>query len=183
MSALLETGAERTQTGAATAFVVAAAFVGLAGLPGLAAGATVVAAWYFLPATYAFALGHVALAAAFPAGGLVPIAVVEVGLVALLFVSARSSERPAARIARPDVEGERPETEGERPRIGDRSRRTAAVAVGWLLLGGALAVASSTALLDVSLAAVLLAGVTAFAIYGLHRYQLVALGRVGETRE
>lgn len=176
MSAKLETGAERTQTGAATAFVVAAAFVGLAGLPGLAAGATVVAAWYFLPATYAFALGHVALAAAFPAGGLVPIAVVEVGLVALLFVSARSSERPAGQIARPGVEG-------ERPRIGDRSRRTAAVAVGWLLLGGALAVASRAALLDLSVGAVLLAGATAFAIYGLHRYQLVALGRVGETRE
>lgn len=146
----------RTRAGAATASAVAAAFVAFAGVPGIAGGATVLGAWYFLPATYAFALGHVALVALFSTADFAAVLVVEAGLLALLVLGAPASER---------------------------DRPSAVTLAGWLLLGGGLAWASRTRELDLSLAAVTLAGATILASYGLHRYQLVALGQVGEIRE
>lgn len=168
------TGTERlrfdaryARLGAASAVVASVGLVALAGLPGVVAAAALVAAWVLLPASYAFALGQVALVALAPGGGLLGVAVAEAGLLGVLLAPATTLPEPGPPVA---------------------------LAVAWALGGVALAWASAggtggtagTAGAGTVGAGVLapwqagfaLIAVTALAAYGLHRYQLVSLGLV-----
>lgn len=166
---------QRPRLGGASALVAA---VGLVGLPGESAmvavlGAlAVLIAWSLVPPTYAFALGHVALAAVLPEAAfaqwptLVWLAVVELGLLGVLLASATSSEYLS------DTE--------ESPR-GERAEIVAGgIVLGWTLLGGALAWASVRPSLGLPATGGLLVVLTGVAAYGLHRYQLVSLGLAGD---
>jgi hypothetical protein len=148
--------ADRSRLGGAGLVVVAAAFVLLAGAPGVAAAAAVVVCWVVFPATYAFALGNVALAALVGESAVLEIALVEVALVGLLVA-------PAGRLGRP--------------------ARPVAIAVVAVAAGGALAWATSRGAIGLPLAALAVVAGTALGGYGLHRYQLVDLDRVGDGRE
>lgn len=160
---------ERTRLGGASALVAAAALVAVAGgrvAIAILGALVVLTAWYFLSPTYAFALGNVALVALVPevtTATLARVAVVEAGLLGVLLASATTFTGP------------------------DRPAPLAVSAVllvlGWVLVGGALAWASARSLLWLPVAGGLLVALAAFAAYGLHRYQLVAVGAVGETRE
>ncbi|WP_135825295.1 hypothetical protein [Halorussus ruber] len=160
---------DRTKLGGASALLAAVALIGLTeGRPLVAVlgGLAVVASWLLLAPTSAFALGHVALAAVLPANALasgVPLELlaVEVGLVGMLLASAT--------------------------RRGVDAGGSVALAVGvvlaWTFGGGALAWIAARSGLDLWLAGALVVGASGLAAYGLHRYQLVSLGLVGETDE
>jgi len=128
----------------------------VSGQIGLVGGAVLAVAWAVLPATYAFAIGQVAFVAVTrQAGlldtGLLALALVEVGLLGVLVgPSLRST----------------------------RGRRTAAATLlGTAVLGG-VALASYALWDRVWIAAAVLVGVGALGAYGLHRYELVVLGKV-----
>lgn len=128
----------------------------VSGQIGFVGGAVLAVAWAVLPATYAFAVGQVAFVAVTRQtglldAGLLPLALVEVGLLGVLV-------GPSLRSA--------------------RGRRTAAsTLLGAAVLGGI--VLASYALWDrVWVAAAVLVGVGALGAYGLHRYELVVLGKV-----
>lgn len=146
--------------GVAGLAVVALLWV-VSGPIGLIGGGVLLVAWAVLPATYAFAVGQVAFVAVTrPDGlldvGLLPLALVELGLVGVLV-------GPALRSA--------------------RGRRTAV----WTLLGAAaltgVALASYALWDRVWLAAGVLVGFGALGTYGLHRYELVVLGKVPDPDE
>jgi hypothetical protein len=191
----------RSRLGGAGALVAAAALIvfpsGHAAVAILGA-VVVLAAWYLLAPTYAFALGHVALAAVLPEGafaqgtGLVWMAAVETGLLGILLASpssraptrfggSESTENSSSRDdSDRDEEAHDPE-EAERL-AGSASRAAVGVGLllGWTAVGGALAWASARSSLGLSAAGGLLVTVSALAAYGLHRYQLVSLGIVGD---
>ena len=146
---------ERTRLGAVGVVVAGIGLVALAGLPGVVAAVLLAVAWILLPATYAFAVGQIALVALASDGALVGFAAVEVGLLGVLLA-------PATRLADPV------------PPV--------ALAVAWVLAGVALAWASTGAgaPLDPWLAGLALVTLTALAAYVVHRYQLVALGLVAD---
>ncbi|WP_435181708.1 hypothetical protein [Halorussus sp. AFM4] len=135
----------------ALALVAAAAFVWVAGVRGALASLAVLAAWYALDETYAFAAGQVGVVAFLGDASLPALAVAEVGLFGLLLV---------------------PLTAGA-----GRGRRVAA-AVAWIALGGVAAWASAGRLLELPVAAGALLAATGLAAFGLHRYQRVELGGV-----
>ncbi|WP_135854099.1 hypothetical protein [Halorussus salinus] len=147
--------ADRSRLGGASLVVVAAALVLLYGAPGVAAAAAVVACWLALPATYAFALGTVALAA-LAGESVAEIALVEVGLVGLLVAPAGLLDRPA---------------------------RPVGIAVVAVAAGGALAWATSHGAIGLPLAGLVVLGGTALGGYALHRYQLVNIGLAGDASE
>lgn len=145
-------------------------------------------AWYLLAPTYAFALGHVALAAILPTGALAEgtnllwIAAVEVGLVGTLLapVLDRGSSDESTGDAGVAAEG----TDALADRFDGRlDLGGAVVLLGWVAAGVALAWASARGSLGLPVAAALLLGGSALAAFGLHRYQLVSLGLVGDDRE
>ena len=166
--------AERTRLGGASALVAAVALVVSAGveglvvgLQGLAAAAVVVSAWYLLPPTYAFALGNVALVAVLPETAVGRMVVVEAGLLGILLASATTLDSPG--------------------QSDDSGHSVLSILVGalvvlaWTLAGGAFAWASARGDLRLSVAGGFLIALSAFAAYGLHRYQLVSLGVVDES--
>jgi hypothetical protein len=157
---------ERTRLGGAGALVAA---VGLLVFPGGNAAVAIVGAlvvlggWYLAGPAYAFALGHLALAAMMPEGGgffqgpdLVWLVPIEVGLLGTLLASLTGPSRDRIWV------------------------RGWILVVGWVVVGGLLAWASAESSLGLPAAAGLLVAVFALAAYGLHRYQLVSLGLVGE---
>lgn len=87
----------QTRFGMVAALLTGLGFVAVAGLPGLAAATLLGTAWVLGP-TYAFALGHVALAAVRPAS-LAALALLEVGLFAVLLAPAVTVENPAVPVA------------------------------------------------------------------------------------
>lgn len=154
---------ERTRVGAAALLVAGVALVAAGGLRGVAAAAVLGIAWLLLASTEAFALGQVGVAAFALDGGpfglglglpggasAVAVALAEVGLFGLLFAPA---------VGRPDSVG------------------TVALALGWTLASGALALAGSS--LATWLGALVVLGTTGLAAALLHRYQVVALGLAG----
>lgn len=145
----------RAPLGGIAAVAVCALLWVMSGPVGLVGGGVLLAAWAVLPATYAFAVGQVAFVAATrPDGlldaGILPLALVELGLAGVLVG----------------------------PALHDRDRSIAA----WTLLGaaalGGLALASYALWDRVWIAAAVLVGVAALVAYGLHRYELVVLGKV-----
>jgi hypothetical protein len=117
--------------------------------------------WATLPATYAFAIGQLAFVAVTrPESlldiGLLPLAVIEVGLVGVLVG----------------------------PVLGSATGRRTAV---WTIIGGSLlggATLASYALSDrMWVAAALLVALGILGGYGIHRYELVALGKVTESED
>lgn len=157
---------ERTRLGGVSALAAAVALIVVADehwVVAVVGALALLAAWYLSAPPYAFAVGNLALVAALPEADLVRVAVVEVGLLGVLLASATT----------PDGH--------------DRSTTLTVVGallvLGWVLFGGALAWATTRSFLDLPVAAVLLVIPTALAAYGLHRYQLVELGVIGETHE
>ncbi|WP_128478743.1 hypothetical protein [Halorussus pelagicus] len=144
--------AERSRLGGASVLLAAGAFVLFAGAPGIAAAAALLAVWVALPATYAFALGNVALAALVGSGSLVELAVVEACLLGVLLA-------PAGRLAAPG--------------------RPVVVAAGGAAAGAALAWATSQGALGLGTAGLAVVAATGLGGYGLHRYQLVTLDSAG----
>ncbi len=147
---------DRSRLGGASILVAAGAFVLLGGAPGVAAAAALVAVWFLLPATYAFALGNVALAALVGSSNLVALAVVEAGLFGVLLAPAGYLDRPG---------------------------RPVAIAAGGAAVGVALAWAASRGTLGLPLAGLGVIAATGLGGYGLHRSQLAALDPVGDERE
>ncbi|MFB6130400.1 MAG: hypothetical protein ABEJ28_06230 [Salinigranum sp.] len=139
--------------------VAGVGFVLLGGLGGALGAAAVALAWYFLPVEYAFVAGQVVLAALVAPGGVptaapvgpVPIVGVEAALWALLAASLW------------DVAG--------------TPRATVVFGVLSAAAGGGAWVAAASGTATWAVAGAL---VCAFAVaaYGLHRYELVALGLV-----
>ncbi|WP_276302466.1 hypothetical protein [Halorussus lipolyticus] len=134
----------QTRFGMVAALLTGLGFVAVAGLPGLAAAALLGSAWVLGP-TYAFVLGHVALAAVRPAS-LVALALLEVGLFAVLLAPAVTVENPAFPVA---------------------------VTVAAAGVGGALSWASTggESVVTTPVAAVLLVGAFSVATYWLDRSQ------------
>jgi hypothetical protein len=133
----------------------------VSGSIGLVGGGVLLVAWTVLPATYAFAVGQIAVVAVTRPEGLstldiLPLAVIELGLAGVLI-------GPALRSA--------------------QGRRTAA----WTLLAGSLlggVALTSYALWNQEwIAAVSLIGLGCLGAYGLHRYEMVVLGKVPELNE
>lgn len=128
---------------------------------GLVGGAVLLVAWAVLPATYAFAVGQVAFVAVTRQPdlfdtGLLPLALVEVGLLGVL--------------VGPDLRSA-------------RGRRTAAlILLGATVLGG-IALGSYALWDRVWVAATVLVGVGSLGAYGLHRYELVVLGKVPDPAD
>lgn len=147
---------DRSRLGGASVLLAASAFVLFAGALGITAAAVLLVVWYALPATYAFALGNVALAALVGSGNPIQLAVVEVGLLGVLLA-------PAGRLKAPG--------------------RPIVIAVLGVAIGTGLAWAVSRGLLSFSVAGVAVVAMTGLGGYGLHRYQLVGLGLVGDTSE
>lgn len=145
---------ERTQFGAVAAFAVGVALVAFAGPLGLAGAAVVVGTWYLLGPTYAFGAGHVAVVGLLGDAGLLAVGAVEVGLLAVLLSPALTVENPLG---------------------------PALVALASLALGGGAAWATARGLLAPLAVAVALTATLWLAGYGLHRWQLVDLGLVGEA--
>ncbi|MEF8843572.1 MAG: hypothetical protein V5A62_18425 [Haloarculaceae archaeon] len=150
----------RSLPGGIAAVAVTALLWMLSGGLGLVGGGVLLAAWAVLPATYAFAIGQVAFVTATRSGtlpdagldvGLLVPVLVEIGLVGVLV-------GPVVR-----------STGG---------RRTA----GWTLLGtavlGGIALGSYALWDRVWVAAAVLVGLVGLVAYGLHRYELVVLGKV-----
>ena len=128
---------------------------------GLVGGGVLLVAWAVLPATYAFTVGQIAVVAVTRPGGLsaldiLPLALIELGLAGVLV-------GPALRSA--------------------QGRRTAA----WTLLAGSLlggVALTSYALWDREwIAAVSLIGLGCLGAYGLHRYEMVVLGKVPDLNK
>lgn len=154
---------ERSRLGGASTLVAAVALIAVAGerWPVAVIGALVIlSVWYLLPPPYAFALGNVALVAVLPEIDLMRTTVVEVGLLGALLTSATTAITSDRHLPI-DVSG-------------------VLLVLGWVLVGGVLAWASIRSLLRLPVAAVLLVALTALTAYGLHRYQLVAIGVIGE---
>ena len=152
------TGDVRALPGGVAAVAVGALLWVVGGPPGLVGGGVLFVAWAVLPATYAFAVGQVVFVAVTrPAGvleaGLLPLALVELGLAVVLVA--------------PNLQS-------------GRIRRSAA----WILLGGSVlvgvALGSYTLWDRVWVAATVLVGIGAIGAYGLHRYELVVLGKVAD---
>lgn len=134
------------------AVLLAAGVLGALGGPlGAAAGLALVACWYLLGPIYAVAVGQIAVVALARDWPLLYVAGAELAVLAVLVV--------------PDV-------------TSVRGRRLAAsTVVGGGLLG--LAAAGAQLTWETTWAtAVVLVGVAAFASYGLHRYELVAIDEV-----
>lgn len=151
----------RALPGGLAALGVAALLWVLEGTIGLVSGGVLLLTWATLPPTYAFAVGQVAFVAVTrPESlldiGLLPLAVIELGLVGVL--------------VGPDLRSA-------------TGRRTAV----WTIIGGSLlggATLTSYALSDRSwIAAALLVALGIFGGYGIHRYELVALGKVTESED
>jgi hypothetical protein len=172
--------ADRTRLGGASALLAAVALIGLTGgrpVVAVLGGLAVVASWWLLAPTYGFALGHVALAAVLPvnalAGGVpLELLAVEVGLVGMLLASAVDR---GVWPERGDAEHEVQTGRSVAPSIG--------LILAWTLGGGALAWIAAGSGLDLRTAGALVVGASGLAAYGLHRYQLVSLGLVGDTDE
>jgi hypothetical protein len=157
---------ERTRPGGVSALAAAVALIVVADehwLVAVVGALALLTAWYLAAPPYAFAVGNLALVAALPEADLVRVGVVEVGLLGVLLASATT----------PDGHD----------RFSSLTVVGALLVLGWILIGGALAWASTRSLLDLRVAAVLLVVPTALAAYGLHRYELVELGVIGETHE
>lgn len=152
----VDSTADRSRLGGAGALLAAGALVLFAGAPGIAAAAAVLATWFALPATYAFALGNVALVALVGSSDLVRLAVVEAGLVVALLA-------PAGRL--------------------DGPGRPVALALGGVAAGAGLAWAASRGALGTATAGLAVVAATGLGGYGLHRYQLAALGHAGDGGE
>jgi hypothetical protein len=146
----------------------------------------VLAAWYLSAPAYAFAFGHVALAAVLPEGAFAQgthlgwMAVIEAGLLGILLAS--TLDHSPVRFGDLRASENRDDSEG----LGD-SASLAVVGVGlvlgWVVVGGALAWVSTRSSLGLPAASGLLVTPTALVAYGLHRYQLVSLGLVGDDEE
>lgn len=138
-----------TRLSGAGAVAVVLAFGAFGGLAGLAAGVAVAVGSLVLPATYAFAFGHVALLFALPSPTLRQIAAVELGLAAVL-VS---------------------------PMAGTDGGRRLIAATALCFVGLAAVVAPASLAVDPlwTVAAALVALVAALS-YGVHRYERLRLG-------
>jgi hypothetical protein len=173
---------ERTRLGWASALIAAVALLAVPGgqaAVAIAGALGVLGAWYLLAPTYAFALGHVALAAVLPEGGafargasLVWVAAVEAGLLGMVLSSATEFREFSS--SDPDGEGEMSSRSTSLAVVG------AGLVLGWVVVGGLLAWASGRSSLGLPTAGALLVALTALAAYGLHRYQLVSLGLVSD---
>lgn len=154
---------ERTRLGDAAALIAAVAFTAVAGLPGLVAGVAVLAGMTLLGSSYAFALGQLGVAGLLSNAGVLELAAVEFGLVGALLAAVAGGGR----------------------REGGRAFavESTLVALAWLLAGGTVAWAADRSLVGPSTGSLLLVAATGVAAYGLHRYQLVSLGKVGDARE
>jgi hypothetical protein len=148
--------ADRSRLGGAGVLVAAGAFVLFAGAPGIAAAAILLTVWYAFPATYAFALGNVALAALVGSGNPVQLAIAEAGLLGVLLA-------PAGRL--------------------DAPGRPVVIAASGAAVGAALAWAVDQGTVGLTAAGVAVVAATGLGGYGLHRYQLVKLGHVGDVSE
>lgn len=141
-----------TWLGALGALVTTATLGVAVGPVGVLAGGALALCWYRFPTVYAFALGHVAMAALVPkTAPLAVFAPVEVGLFLVLVGPAALDE--------------------------SRSRTVATTAGCFLgLLTVAWVARSSTDALWLTASAIL--GTTALLAYGVHRYGLVRFGLV-----
>lgn len=154
-----------TWLGGVGVLTVTAVLVVFGSLQGLLAAVVVAGGWFLLANTYAFALGQVALVSALP-GDPVAFAVAQAGLLAVLFG--------------PLAEGVGPWVADDRGRDAAESRELAALTAVGLLAGGVAAWVGQQSPVGLPVTGLLLVGGLALAAYGLHRYQLVALGLVGE---
>lgn len=128
----------------------------VSGTLGLVGGGVLFVAWAALPSTYAFAVGQVVLVAVTrPTGvlevGFLPLALLELGLAGVLV--------------------------GPELRSADDRRTAGGTLFGGGLLSG-VTLASYTLWDRVWVAATVLVGIGALGAYGLHRYELVVLGKV-----
>ncbi|WP_115863970.1 hypothetical protein [Halorussus litoreus] len=193
------TPSEHPRLGGASALVAALAllvFPGESPVVAVLGAVAVPVAWYLLTPAYAFALGHVTLAAILPAGALaggtnlVWIAAVEAGLVGMLLAPVLKRERPDESAG---LGGEGADEVAETPEEGadefggrfdgGLDLGGAVVLLGWVAAGVGLAWASTRGSLALSTAGGLLLGASALVAFGLHRYQLVSLGVVGGDDE
>lgn len=148
---------ERTLIGGAAVLLTAIAFIAIAGVPGVAAAIAVLAGWYLLGGTYAFALGQVGVASLLSGAAIAELTTIEVGLLGVLLASTVTLDRYGS--------------------------ESAVLALVWILAGGVLSWMVAQSLVGLSIAGVLLVVATGLAAYILHRYQLVSLGLVGDARE
>lgn len=149
----------RTRIGGAGALLAAGALVAFAGVPGILAGLAVAVGWYLAGGPVAFAVGQVAVAVLLSGGGLAPLAVAEAGLFGVLFAPESESEPGRQRFGRFRQPG-----------------LSAVFAVGWVVVAVALAWLSARSAVGLGVATVALSAAIGATAYGLHRYQLVALG-------
>lgn len=169
----------RTRAGAATVVLAAVAFVGFGGLLGAAAAGLLALTWYVLGASYAFAVGQLGLVAAFPEVNL-QVGVLEVLLFGVLLAPATEWD---GRGPAPDEESDLDEGSGSGAERNLPDDLAVAVTSAFAFIGAAFWWASSQGLVGVLLASALLVGLLSLAGYGLHRYQLIALGLAGDTDE
>lgn len=140
----------RSLASAGLAVVVAAGVVLLGGLPGVVVAACLLAAWYALPAPFAFAVGAAGLPLVASTAGAVPLAAGALGLLGMLALRTRSTSR--VRTATGTLFG-----------TGVLAALTVALErAGW----SPLALASALCLL------------VALTAYGVHRYERVRLDHV-----
>jgi len=195
------TPSEHPRLGGASALLAALAllvFPGESPVVAVLGAVAVPVAWYLLTPAYAFALGHVALAAILPGSGfaggtdLVWIAAVEVGLVGTLLapmvVVRGEADGRADGEADGGAQGGADGGATGRLAIGPAFSPAldlggAVVLLGWVAAGVALAWASARGTLDLPDAGGLLLVASALAAFGLHRYQLVSLGLAGDGNE
>lgn len=176
---------ERTRVGGAAVLVAAGAFVVAGGLPGVVAAVAVVAGWFLFGGVYAFALGQLGAASLLAGNGPLELVAVEIGLLGVLLASAAAPVRYERGPPSPDS----PDTARRSPSSFVRGvpssliHGPALLALGWVLAGGALAVAVLRSLVRPSVAGVLLVVAAGVAAYALHRYQLVSLGAAGGRGE
>lgn len=156
-----------TWLGGAGVLVVTAALVVFGDLPGLLAAVIVAGGWFLLANTYAFALGQVALVSVF-SGGPVAFAAAQAGVLAVLFAPLATGVGPGP-------------ADDDRKLDADASPELVVLTAAGLLGGGAAAWAGQQSLVGLPVAGLLLVGGLALAAYGLHRYQLVALGLVDDS--
>lgn len=168
----------QTWLGGAGLLATVTSFVAFGDLPALLAAAVVAGGWYLLPHTFAFALGQVALVAVFSPGEAVPFLVGQAGLLGVLFAPLAADVGPGHEL-----------TGDIGPETGDGAGRNALAALArtglvvtfGLLAGAGAAWASQQSAIVLPVASLLLVGVLGLAAYGLHRYQLVALGLVSDA--
>lgn len=143
---------DRPLVGAGALAIAIAGLVLLAGVPGLIAGIAVAAAWTRAPSEYTIVVGHVFIGALVSsASNVYYLGLAEIGLFGILLASALPPDHPLAGTA------------------GFLGATVGLGATAWWLHGDSY---------PVWLVLLVILGTIAFAIYVLHRYELVKLDLV-----